>query len=130
MLRRVTTCTAAAGGSGGALLLLFFPDTFLDKFVVVVGCEGRLDDEKILANDKAGRARAFFIEGSSTFDLLGFSLVVVVVVVVVVAAPGPSGGCVEVDRRRFATGPASSADESGRDVASVVIVVVGLAFVP
>jgi hypothetical protein len=115
----VTICAATGGGA------LFFPETawILDE---VVGCEGRLDDEKILANDKAGRARAFFIEGSSTLDLLGFNLVVMAVVVAAAAIAvasgggGGGGGCVDVDRSRFATGPASSAEESGRDMASCI----------
>ncbi len=115
------TICAATGGRA-----LLFPETawILDE---VVGCEGRRDDEKILANDKAGRARAFFIEGSSTLDLLGFGLVVVAVVVAAAAAVavasgggGGASGCVDVDRSRFATGPASSAEESGRDMASTI----------
>jgi len=57
----------------------------------------------MLANDKAGRARAFFTEGSSRlFLLFGLDL--------------RFSGCEEVDRNRFVTGPASSADESGREM--------------
>lgn len=56
----------------------------------------------MLANFKAGRARAFF-KGSSNgfvvFDLIG---------------------CREVDRSFLATGPASSADERGRDICCIV----------
>ena len=53
----------------------------------------------MLANDKAGRARAFF-KGSSRLDLLDFGLT--------------ASGCRVVDRNLFGTGPASSAEESGR----------------
>lgn len=56
----------------------------------------------MLANFNAGRARAFF-KGSSAgfvvFDLMG---------------------CREVERSFLATGPASSAEERGRDVCCIV----------
>lgn len=56
----------------------------------------------MLANDKAGRARAFF-KGSSTVVLFeDFGL--------------GCSGCLAVERSRFCTGPASSADDNGRGI--------------
>jgi hypothetical protein len=52
----------------------------------------------MLANDKAGRARAFF-KVSSRLDLLALDLRV--------------SGCWLVERNLLVTGPASSADDSG-----------------
>ena len=54
----------------------------------------------MLANDKAGRARAFF-KGSSRLDFisLGFG----------------TSSCRDVERSFFGTGPPSSAEESGRE---------------
>lgn len=53
----------------------------------------------MLANDKAGRARAFF-KGSSELDLLVFAL--------------STSGWDVVDRNFLGAGPASSAEDSGR----------------
>lgn len=55
----------------------------------------------MLANVKAGRARAFF-RGSSTTTLDGLDLAISML------------RCRVVGRRRFGTGPDSSVDESGR----------------
>jgi len=54
----------------------------------------------MLANDKAGRARAFF-KGSSRLDFTDLSL--------------RASGCRDVERSFFGTGPPSSAEESGRE---------------
>jgi hypothetical protein len=54
----------------------------------------------MLANIKAGRARAFF-KGSSTVTLLGL-------------IDFSASGCRAVERCLFGIGPASSAEESGR----------------
>jgi hypothetical protein len=54
----------------------------------------------MLANDNAGRARAFF-KGSSRLDFIGLGL--------------RASGCRDVERSFFGTGPPSSAEESGRE---------------
>jgi len=63
------------------------------------GWERRPEDEKKLANFKAGRARAFF-KGSSVDSFVDFDLT----------------GCRTVGRSFLGTGPASSADDKGREV--------------
>lgn len=83
------------GRAGGPLLLP--GGTFVLE--EVVGCERRPEDEKMLANDNAGRARAF-LKGSSTLDLLDLDL-------------RTSGGWDVADRSFLVTGPDSSAEESG-----------------
>jgi hypothetical protein len=92
VLRLVPTLEAA----GGKLL---FP-AVVGPLEDVAGCERRLDEKK-LANDKAGRMPAFFI-GSSFVDLEGWA--------------GSAPRCLTVERSFFGTGPASSADERGRDM--------------
>lgn len=64
----------------------------------------------MLANDNAGRARAFF-KVSSRLDLLALVLRV--------------SGCWLVERNLFVTGPASSADERGLETVWVGIGFVG-----
>jgi len=92
VLRRVAKLIAEVG----ALLL---PTPAVD-LTVVTGWERRPDDEKMLAKIRAGRARAFFDESSSgTFVLFALAASI----------------CLAVDRSLFGSGPASSADDSGRD---------------
>lgn len=57
-------------GRAGGTLILPGGTIVLEE---VVDCERRPEDEKMLANDNAGRARAF-LKGSSTLDLLDFDL--------------------------------------------------------
>jgi hypothetical protein len=67
----------------------------------MTGWERRPGDEKILANFRAGRARAFF-EVSSIVSLDGLDATVSVLF------------CRIVDRSLFCAGPVSSAEDSGR----------------
>ena len=55
----------------------------------------------MLANDNAGRARAFFKGSSRRLDFIGLGL--------------RASGCRDVERSFFGTGPPSSAEDSGRD---------------
>lgn len=82
--------------------------SFFPILVVVVlegaGWERRPEDEKKLANFKAGRARAFF-KGSSADCFVDFDFT----------------GCRTADRNLFCTGPPSSADDKGRELGGWVV---------
>jgi hypothetical protein len=93
---RVLRLVATLETAGGTLVFPAVVVVALDA----AGCERR-PDEKKLANDKAGRMPAFFI-GSSFVDLEGWT--------------GSAPRCLTVERSFFGTGPASSADERGRDM--------------
>lgn len=94
VLRRVAMVPLDEGGRS----ILAAPATF--NLEDVEGWERRPEDEKKLANFKAGRARAFF-GGSSTVGLVDLNF----------------EGWRTVGRNFFGTGPASSADDKGREVA-------------
>jgi hypothetical protein len=96
---RVLRLVATLETAGGTLVFPAVVVVALDA----AGCERR-PDEKKLANDKAGRMPAFFIGSSavSFVDLEGWT--------------GSVPRCLTVERSFFGTGPASSADERGRDM--------------
>ena len=77
----------------------FFPIPVVVVLDDGAGWERRPEDEKKLANFKAGRARVFF-KGSSVDSFVDFDLM----------------GCRTVDRNFLCTGPASSADDKGREL--------------